>query len=62
MEKEKLCPFKKTLDRDYNSMTGKHTVHERFEDCAGERCMAYSKGPFDSEAKCLRLERPSNPN
>ena len=53
---EKLCPFKRTLDYEYTSETRRRTVHERFEFCAGERCMAYSKGPFDKEGKCLRLE------
>lgn len=49
-EEKKLCPFKKTTDLEYNGYNSKKTVHERFEVCAGERCMAYSKG------KCLRLK------
>ena len=50
MEERKLCPFKRTVDRETNGFTGKQTMHERFEVCAGSRCMAYSKG------KCLRLK------
>ena len=35
MEERKLCPFKKTIDRETNGFTGKQTMHERFEVCAG---------------------------
>lgn len=55
MEERKLCPFKKTVDRETNGFTGKQTMHERFEVCAGSRCMAYSKG------KCLRLKMMEQP-
>lgn len=37
MEERKLCPFKKTVDRETNGFTGKQTMHERFEVCAGSR-------------------------
>lgn len=50
-----LCPFKRTVDRETNGFTGKQTMHERFEVCAGSRCMAYSKG------KCLRLKMMEQP-
>ena len=50
METEKLCPFKKAVDREYSPVTGKTTLHERFEVWAQHRCMAYRSG------KCLRLE------
>lgn len=53
---EKLCPFKKCIDRDYNGKTGKTVMHERFEVCAGERCMAYEKGRFEDTGRCKRLE------
>ncbi len=53
---KKLCPYKKTVEREYSGKNGRYTLHERFEVCAGERCMAYRKGPFDSKSQCLRLE------
>lgn len=55
MEERKLCPFKKTTDREANGFTGKQTIHERFEVCAGSRCMAYSRGT------CLRLKMMEQP-
>ncbi len=54
MDTEKLCPFKKTVDRECISPK-KVTLHERFEVCAGERRMAYVRG------KCLRLEIGGGP-
>lgn len=55
MEEQKLCPFKKSTDRETNGFTAKQTIHERFEVCAGTRCMAYSRG------KCLRLQMAERP-
>lgn len=40
---KKLCPFKKATTTEKNGMTGSTTTHERFEECAGSRCMAYSQ-------------------
>lgn len=37
----RLCPFRKAVDRETNSMTGKMTERERFQPCVGKRCMAY---------------------
>lgn len=54
-EKEKLCPFKKTTERETNPFNGRETIHERFEVCAGKRCMAYldaMMGPV-----CLRMNK-----
>lgn len=45
MNKEMLCPFKKTITREQNPVTGRTVTYERFEVCAGERCMAYRPGP-----------------
>ena len=45
-----LCPFKKVVEKDYSYTTGKTTIMERFDVCAGERCMAY-RG-----SRCLRVE------
>lgn len=39
--KHKLCPFKKTVERETDSLTGKTIMRERFEPCVGKRCMAY---------------------
>ncbi len=58
MSKEKqpsrLCPFKKIVERDYNSKTGVTTINERFAPCAGERCMAHYQ--VGSREMCRRLE------
>lgn len=53
-EKEMLCPFKKTITEEPNPMTGKTVTYERFEVCAGERCMAYRHGS-QRLPECLRL-------
>ena len=45
-----LCPFKKVVEKDYSHTTGKTTIMERFDVCAGEPCMAY-RG-----SRCLRVE------
>ena len=45
-----LCPFKKVVEKDYSHTTGKTNIMERFDVCAGERCMAY-RG-----SRCLRVE------
>jgi len=45
-----LCPFKKVVEKDYSHTTGKTTIMERFDVCAGERCMAYRS------SRCLRVE------
>lgn len=45
-----LCPFKKVAEKYHSSFTGKTTTKERFDVCAGERCMAYHGG------RCLRVE------
>lgn len=55
-EKEKLCPFKKTTERETNPFNGRETIHERFEVCAGKRCMAYVSNIYpcdESYCKCL---------
>lgn len=36
-----LCPFKKVIEREYSGHKGTTTMRERFDVCAGERCMAY---------------------
>ena len=50
----KLCPFKKmVVQEDNRAERAKIVTHEMFEDCAGERCMAYNKAT--TGAYCLRL-------
>lgn len=52
--KVKLCPFKKmVVQEDNRAERAKIVTHEMFEDCAGERCMAYNR--TTSDACCLRL-------
>ena len=47
----RYCPFKKAVSSENNSYTGRRELHERFEECAGERCMAWIPG-----GRCKRLE------
>lgn len=56
-EQRKLCPFKKASTQERNSMTGSTTTHERFEECAGSRCMAYSY-----RRQCCRLIKKEDTN
>ena len=51
-----LCPFKKVIEREYSGHKGTTTMRERFDVCAGERCMAYEKHPFSTDT-CKRLEQ-----
>lgn len=52
-EKEtRYCPFKKAISTEYNGNNSKKEIHERFEQCAGDRCMAYI--PYHN--KCARIE------
>ena len=43
-EETRFCPFKKAQTKEYNQETGLTETHERFEVCAGERCVAYCAG------------------
>ena len=52
-KEERLCPFKITTVKERNQLTGEETTHQRFEVCAGERCMAYGHG---YKPTCLRIE------
>lgn len=57
-QQKPLCPFKKITDRENNGHKGVTTTRERFDVCAGERCMAYEKGLTSfSTGSCKRLER-----
>lgn len=55
---KRLCPFKKSIVRirAYGSKAEKITMQERFDVCAGERCIAYEKGPFEDKPHCKRLD------
>lgn len=48
----RYCPFKKAISTEYNGNNSKKEIHERFEQCAGDRCMAYI--PYYN--KCARIE------
>ena len=50
-KESRYCPFKKAVTTESNGYTGKREMHERFEDCAGDRCMAWMPG-----GRCRRLE------
>ena len=54
-EEPRYCPFKKAVSTENNGYTGRKELHERFEECAGERCMAWMPG-----GRCKRLEGNSN--
>ena len=54
---DKLCPFKKqTLREDQREMRSETITREKFEYCAGEKCMAYYR-PRGGRGVCLRLVR-----
>jgi hypothetical protein len=42
ISEEKVCPYKKKTISETNPNTGRRVTYERFETCAGQRCMAYS--------------------
>lgn len=57
-QQKPLCPFKKIIEREYNGHRGTATMRERFDVCAGERCMAYEKTPFGTTpGTCKRLDK-----
>ena len=49
----RYCPFKKAVITEYNGNNGRKELHERFEQCAGERCMAY----VPIYGKCTRIDK-----
>ena len=56
-KKTRLCPFRKVVERETDSMTGKTVERERFQPCIGHKCMAYVYTlPFMAEGT------GSNPN
>lgn len=40
-KRTRLCPYRKVVERESNSMTGKTVERERFQPCIGHKCMAY---------------------
>ena len=54
-QQKPLCPFKKIVEREHNGHKGITTMRERFDVCAGARCMAY-KEPVYGVSVCKRLE------
>lgn len=51
-QQKPLCPFKKIVEREYSGQRGMTSMRERFDVCAGERCMAYRR----QSGTCKRLE------
>lgn len=55
-----LCPFKRIVEREYNGHKGVAALRERFDVCAGERCMAYQEPSCGiGKPTCKRLENGS---
>ena len=54
-QQKPLCPFKKIIEREYSGHKGMVTIRERFDVCAGERCMAYHTNGYSAPI-CKRLE------
>lgn len=51
-QQKPLCPFKKIVELEYSGQRGMTSMRERFDVCAGERCMAYRR----QGGTCKRLE------
>lgn len=51
-QQKSLCPFKRVVEREYSGTRGMTSMRERFDVCAGERCMAYRR----RDKTCKRLE------
>lgn len=52
-QQKPLCPFKRVVEREYSGARGMTSMRERFDVCAGERCMAYRR----RDKTCKRLEQ-----
>lgn len=55
-QQKPLCPFKKIIEREYSGHKGSTTTRERFDVCAGARCMAY-KEPSTASASASAWSR-----
>lgn len=59
-QQKPLCPFKKIIERECNGLKGTVTMRERFDVCAGDRCMAYRVPNYglgeSGDPTCKRLE------
>ena len=51
-QQKSLCPFNRVVEREYSGTRGMTSMRERFDVCAGERCMAYRR----RDKTCKRLE------
>ena len=62
-QQKPLCPFKRIVEREYSSTRGMTSLRERFDVCAGERCMAYRVPDYglgeSGGPTCKRLEMGS---
>ena len=52
-QQKPLCPFKRIIGRDYSGQRGMTAMREKFDVCAGDRCMAYQR----KDGTCKRLEQ-----
>lgn len=53
-QQKPLCPFKRIVEREYSGQRGMTSMRERFDVCAGERCMAHYQ--VGAREMCRRLE------
>lgn len=60
-QQKPLCPFKKIIEREHSGHKGATVMRERFDVCAGERCMAYRVPNYGlgegGDPTCKRMER-----
>ena len=52
-QQKPLCPFKRIVEREYSGQRGMTSMRERFDVCAGERCMSYRR----QGGTCKRLDQ-----
>ena len=55
-QESRFCPFKTQTEKTYDDNSGLTTTRERFEHCAGSRCMAYRKDSPGAKGRCLMVD------
>lgn len=59
-QQKPLCPFKRIVEWEYSGQKGMTSMRERFDVCAGERCMAYRLPLYghgeSGDGTCKRLD------
>ena len=56
-QETRFCPFKTQTEKSYDDNSGLTTTRERFEHCAGDRCMAYCQDIPKAKGRCLLVEK-----